>query len=141
MLSENNVNKSEFLINIDSLKQKHNQICKIVIQELENLYKNIDNSSFFKDYYNIYKSLTKNNDEINIDKLKQIIKKNLFNTSIRIINGENNETYRSGNDNFVIIIGGNIISRGFTFENLITELILNSPLEQPSMDTMLQRAR
>jgi len=58
------------------------------------------------------------------------------------LNGDSNDSYAKEKGNkFLIIIGGSLISRGFTFDNLLVEVILNISNERPSMDTMLQRAR
>ncbi|MEG1009831.1 MAG: Z1 domain-containing protein [Clostridia bacterium] len=78
-----------------------------------------------------------------------------MNYSKEIINyiKENNSFYtlngkaESGKGNFLektfnheIIIGGVMLSRGVTFENLITELIVND-VETVYVDTLLQRCR
>ncbi|MCK5867419.1 MAG: hypothetical protein KAG14_03390 [Mycoplasmataceae bacterium] len=40
-----------------------------------------------------------------------------------------------------ILIGGSLVSRGYTFEKLVTTVILNAPNGKKIADTMLQRAR
>lgn len=62
------------------------------------------------------------------------------NDRILILADENKE-YNSVQEGLQVIIGGTLISRGFTFNNLLVELILNSPEENIPADTLLQRAR
>lgn len=40
-----------------------------------------------------------------------------------------------------IIVGGSLVSRGYTFENLITAIMVNVPNSKIACDTLLQRAR
>jgi hypothetical protein len=69
------------------------------------------------------------------DKITNKIK-NIF-----LLNSDNENEFQSGKCKFSIIIGGTMISRGFTFKYLNTELILNAPDENIAIDTLLQRAR
>ncbi|ATZ18980.1 hypothetical protein ESOMN_v1c05980 [Williamsoniiplasma somnilux] len=72
--------------------------------------------------------------EINV--VNKIIKELLSN--IYILNGESN----AWNDQkHSIIIGGTLVSRGYTFEKLLTTIMYNEPQNKMSADTMLQRAR
>lgn len=60
--------------------------------------------------------------------------------AIEILYSEN-KGYISGEKKYSVIIGGGLISRGFTFNNLLVEVMLNAPKEDISADTLLQRAR
>ncbi len=62
------------------------------------------------------------------------LKENLF-----ILNKENN--FIDFSNTHSIIIGGVLVSRGYTFDCLLTTLISNSPVSKDSADTLLQRAR
>jgi hypothetical protein len=50
----------------------------------------------------------------------------------------NSEWNKTGNS---IIIGGHLVSRGYTFEKLYTTVMFNEPKEKNAADTLLQRAR
>jgi hypothetical protein len=132
--------KSEFLINIDSTKEKHNEICLIVQKKLNDIYEIINNPLAFSDMESKYFEFT--GEDVSYEEgLLEIINNILTQSKINILNGDTEEKYTSGEHQFAIIIGGSLISRGFTFENLITELILNAPEKGITMDTLMQRAR
>ncbi|MDE6082549.1 MAG: Z1 domain-containing protein, partial [Malacoplasma sp.] len=65
--------------------------------------------------------------------------------SFILLNSEStNKNFKSGFVQFCVIVGGFMISRGFTFENLTTEFFLNVPKSDStkiSVDTLLQRCR
>lgn len=44
-------------------------------------------------------------------------------------------------DKHSIVIGGSLVSRGFTFKSLFTTVMVNEPFGKQSADTILQRAR
>lgn len=134
--------KSEFLINIDLTTPTHEQVKKSIIDFIKWLSDYPRNLKEFEPafkYFNIYDDIRK----LVINKCKEIIKqlKRDSGESIVCLNSHEQNNYVSGKYKYSIVIGGTLISRGFTFEHLITELILNSPDEKPALDTMLQRAR
>lgn len=51
------------------------------------------------------------------------------------------EKYNDFTYNLKIIVGGNFLSRGFTFQNLLTELFTYSSKTSTGVDTLLQRCR
>ncbi len=74
---------------------------------------------------------------INIDKAEEIIEELINN--IFILNQEN--TNLNIESKHSIIIGGALVSRGYTFRKLVTTVLLNEPSGKDSADTLLQRAR
>jgi CO dehydrogenase/acetyl-CoA synthase delta subunit len=85
-------------------------------------------------FYDIYlKKLS-----IDKDKFNEFVKKYTSEIEVIVLNSENQEI---GNKTYKIIIGGHLLSRGNTFENLMVELFLNSPNEIINVDTLLQRCR
>jgi hypothetical protein len=80
-------------------------------------------------------------DEIIIKEIRNILEAITIENALIISNGDNSD-YVSGQSEYAIIIGGVKVSRGFTYEHLLTELILNAPNSKCiSFDTLLQRAR
>jgi hypothetical protein len=111
------------------------------IKEYISLYSNSENILLKKIIKRF--SFPESERKVLIEKVKFIIdyftKQNQKN--IILLNCESDDNFITGSEQFSIIIGGNLISRGFTFDNLTTELIINSPVSQDSLDTLLQRAR
>lgn len=62
-----------------------------------------------------------------------------MNENLYIVNQEWNTINLKGKHS--IVIGGALVSRGYTFENLITTVLSNEPQGKQSADTLLQRAR
>lgn len=59
--------------------------------------------------------------------------------NVVVLNQENNSI--SFSKKHSIIIGGALVSRGYTFEKLLTALMINTPKLHNSADTLMQRAR
>ena len=122
-----NIN-SDLLINWFLETKKHEEIgrdCLKIIKAMQQI----------KDtFYDIYlKKLS-----IDKDKFNEFVKKYTSEIEVIVLNSENQEI---GNKTYKIIIGGHLLSRGNTFENLMVELFLNSPNEIINVDTLLQRCR
>lgn len=119
--------KLEFLINISLIMKDHQTIFNIVSTMLKNIKNNL--KSFYGENYL---------GELNFEEFKNAFIFFIENLNLEILNSDNKI---NNNKNFNIFIGGNFISRGNTFENLICELIINSPQETIQVDTLLQRCR
>lgn len=142
--------KSQCLINIDSNTLVHEVVKDSVYKSLEFIakgYKLFDflikitnrlNAEEFKSINNVtFENLYR-------QKMIQIAKEYLinWNKSIIVLNKENKNDDLSELDyNHQIIIGGVLLSRGVTYENLSTELLLNYPKDMIAIDTLLQRCR
>ncbi|MDR2568057.1 MAG: Z1 domain-containing protein [Mycoplasmataceae bacterium] len=134
--------KSEFLINIDSLTEKHDEIreelIKIIFLSQNSWPKVLE--QVIKE--NAWKQKFKNK-EIFVETwkgMKRIVNTLDIQQNIVISNGRTKENYISGSKKYICIIGGTKLSRGFTYKYLTTELIMNSG-EKPQIDSLLQRAR
>jgi hypothetical protein len=57
------------------------------------------------------------------------------------INAAGNQTATSPTSPFTVIIGGNIVSRGVTFDNLLSMLFARDVISKLQQDTYIQRAR
>lgn len=148
-LIKNELFKSELLINVDvendRQKSLYNDIFKKIKIICKQPYSIKDDlrETYFKYFNNCdYKF------DLVFDKYKEII--NFFlnqeievKNKIVLLNSENKDSsnFKSGQHKFCIIISGFMASRGFTFENLTTELFLNVPSEKIAIDTLLQRCR
>ncbi len=123
---------SDLLINWFLETSKHEEIarsCSKIIRSMK------DNYDFF---YNKYFEKT----SIEKDKFIEFVKKYTDGIEIIILNSENiNQEKGIENKTYKIIIGGHLLSRGNTFENLMVELFLNTPNEIITVDTLLQRCR
>lgn len=139
--------KSELLINIDLERIKHDEIKKYVVKAIKILLSNpnilkywVKNEDFKKTFHNVVwsKELLQRIYKACIQILNYFYNNKM--NSILILNSFNDD-YKTGEHDYAIIIGGVKISRGFTFEHLVTELILNAPNENIAIDVLLQRAR
>ncbi|MBQ6280396.1 MAG: hypothetical protein IJK72_02985 [Mycoplasma sp.] len=135
--------KSEFLINIDLKVPTHEKVRKHILYTIKSIKRYHLNfkTRFVKEtfeYFNIFDEKIQN--EL-LRKSEDIIQQIIEDDSIFTLNSKEINTYTTGQFKYSIVIGGTLISRGFTFKHLITELILNSPNEHQAIDTMFQRAR
>ena len=129
-LYNSGLEKSQMIINISNGVDDH----KTILNSLENAIKYIKG----KGIINLgYKYESDNEKHIVPEILKQLEK------NIIILNGDKKKIYQ--NDNWInchsIIIGGYIISRGYTFENLITIIFYYDVDGKYNADTLLQKCR
>ncbi len=151
VISQKKNNTFECVINIDTQKQSHTNL-KRKVKNIFNVFeKAVSDVRAFKEYfkeeltpyYKIYKS--DNDDCCKIlekeikNTAKKIINKNEIN--ICILNGNAENKNYNPQKGLNIIIGGHILSRGLTFEYLLTSIMLNVPKSKISADTLLQRSR
>ena len=122
-----NIN-SDLLINWFLETKKHEEIerdCLKIIKAMEQI------KDIFYDKY-LKKIL------IDKDKFNEFVKKYTSEMEVIVLNSENQKI---GDKTYKIIIGGHLLSRGNTFENLMVELFLNAPNDIINVDTLLQRCR
>lgn len=129
--------KSQLLVNINVENNKHEEYKKIIRNNLLLLIKNENNTiSEFKKIIENLKILN-----VNSDLVFEFLKKEIVpNYELFLLNAKSEENIKFNNYKFEIIIGGVLISRGVTFENLITMCFLNSS-EYSNADTLIQRMR
>lgn len=148
-----------FLYFHDPISNKNSDLL-IYVDEKINTHNNISNmmKNYFKDIFSNYEKYQDIiNDLIDYYKLSDKVISIEFNSWLEnnfkkyfliqplIFNSENDKEklYRDYNNNnykYKIIIGGNALSRGFTFINLTTELFVYNS-NNLSVDTLLQRCR
>lgn len=129
--------KSQLLVNINVENNKHEEYKKIIKNNLLLLIKNESNTIF--ELKKIIEKLKIEN--INSNLVFVFLKEEIFpNYKLFLLNAKSEENIKFNNHKFEIIIGGILISRGVTFENLITMCFLNSS-ECSNADTLIQRMR
>ncbi|MDE5545452.1 MAG: Z1 domain-containing protein [Malacoplasma sp.] len=148
-LIENSEFKSELIVNIEVENSNQQEIFSYLRDAFFEICKDIRNEKSSKIKINsIIKKLKLEQDNIDLIKEKiyfvlREMNKNL--KSFILLNSEStNKNFKSGFVQFCVIVGGFMISRGFTFENLTTEFFLNVPKSDStkiSVDTLLQRCR
>jgi len=118
---ESKLNATQLLFNIDLSTQIHIKLLKKIFEIL----REIDISwkqAIFPNY-----------DPIKITEIVKELRKNLF-----LLNGENTIWNSKSHS---ILIGGVLVSRGYTFKHLLTTIMFNEPKEKIALDVLLQRAR
>lgn len=124
-------NDAQILFNISTKKDDHDDVEKEIFRICENIIHNEDNFNLLSNY------------ELRHDlkEIKEIIKSALKN-GIKIANSKykDNEDHKVLNEGFEIIIGGILLSRGITYENLLSEVMINVG-DTAQGHTVLQRAR
>lgn len=118
-------NKSQFIINYKLDKDVHEELKNRILSAFK-VISNVELSTVFPE------------DKYDLDKVLNILEKMYDN--IIVMNNNYNETSNWKNTHS-IIIGGHKISRGYTFENLITTVMINEPKAEHAADTLMQRAR
>lgn len=133
-----------FNINRENKKQKFQMLLiNDCLQELSNYLSFFNWKKYFKDELELLRIRT----DLIVDEdllYKEIIsiyeELKREENQILLNNNETNEYVSDGSQNR-IIIGGDLISRGFTFKNLLMEVMCNVPNGKISADTHAQRAR
>lgn len=137
----------ELLINIDLNISSFVEIKLAVKRFIKKINARINNLKAFYDieeFRSVIEYWVNSNVWTNDYQLEFIeyLRQNLMNIDQRVtILADDDNFYESEKNGLNIIIGGSLVSRGFTFNNLLVEIILNSPEKKIPADTLLQRAR
>jgi hypothetical protein len=133
------------LVHTSGLRDEHNVDKDIVEKFFDELQDN-QNKNHYKRYDKIFEDASKRLD-INPNIVARYIFENRSRKAIKVINSANGsdpDNIRGATDPetpFTIAIGGNIISRGVTFNNLLTMFFTRATKHQLQQDTYIQRAR
>ena len=143
------VNETErnysLLIHTSGRKDVHVVDYKQVVKIFEALrdYKNKDNAVYYKKIWELAI-------ELYGDKANDIVKYVIANcdrnnvvvmNSDKEVNAADNRTGTNPSAPFTVVIGGNIVSRGVTFENLLSMFFTRDVQHKLQQDTYIQRAR
>ncbi|MDE5617537.1 MAG: Z1 domain-containing protein [Ureaplasma sp.] len=137
---ENSNEKSTLLIYCSDEKNEHEKCKNIIYEQIVN-FKGMYRSSFEKFIKNKYKI----NDQNEINKITKWIINQKLEKQIFILNSDQKDELNLieniNNQKLSIVIGGVMLSRGITYENLLTELFLYCSNNDVNCDVLLQRCR
>jgi len=133
------------LIHTSGKKADHTEDYEQVIKVLNILKDN--NNKYFEDYIRNIWELAKKKYEGDEDRITKYIVENISRNVVVVMNSDTDKNvvdYESATNPaslFTIIIGGNIISRGVTFNNLLSMFFTRDVKHKIQQDTYIQRAR
>ncbi len=133
------------LLHTSGKKADHSRDWKEIIRTLEQL--NNQQSDKFESYVKQIWQLAKDRyPEVNPDDLTRYIVENISRNSVIVLNSDKANSFSDGSASnpsslFTIIIGGNIVSRGVTFNNLLSMFFTRDVKNKIQQDTYIQRAR
>lgn len=134
-----------FLVHTSGKKQDHADDSKNVLEIIDVLSdkNNPAYAAYLEELWNLI--VARYPDESNADKIMRYILTNISRTSVTVINSDkDSQTWDAATNPqipFTIAIGGNIISRGITFKNLLTMYFTRTVKGKVQQDTYIQRAR
>lgn len=122
---ENDITKSQILFNVDLSVNKQNELLREIKSCLEICLKII------------WRDISENKHHLVVEVIDSLIK-----NTVKLNCNSTDDDKKRAKEKHSIIIGGNMVSRGFTFEELITCVMVNEPNKSKySADTLLQRCR
>jgi len=132
------------LVHTSGLRDEH-AVDKEVVEKFFAEIEDKSHKNFAKRYAQIHKDASERY-KVDPDEIVKYIFKNRQRYAIRLVNSDNDRTDDiKGATNpetpFTIAIGGNIVSRGVTFNNLLTMFFTRTVKHKIQQDTYIQRAR
>lgn len=144
-LSEIDYKNYAMIVHTSGKKDDHEEDRKVVDKFFTQI-SDPSNSQFEKRYGEIEKFATETHGQENIDEILNFIASNSRKNIIQVINSDSDKSsdgvkvVTNPVVPFTIAIGGNIISRGVTFNNLLT-MFFTREAKTMQQDTYIQRAR
>ena len=134
-----------FLVHTSGKKADHSVDYKEIVKSFEILRDELNNKHE-KYYKSIYDIAVKRYPEHAQELTKYIIENNDRNNIVvmnsdKEKNAADNRTATDPTSPFTVVIGGNIVSRGVTFENLLAMFFTRDVKHKMQQDTYIQRAR
>jgi hypothetical protein len=132
------------LVHTSGLRDDHDTDKKVVEKFFEEL-EDKENRNHLKRYEEIEKDAARY--PIDTSKIVEYVYRNRARKAIKVINsaqGRDSDNIRGATDPdtpFTVAIGGNIISRGVTFNNLLSMFFTRATKTELQQDTYIQRAR
>ena len=150
-VEKNNLEQSVFVINID----KQIKIQKRFKNAIKGIYNPVSFIEAMEQIYNSRNFTEDQRTEYTIElqnRIEHLIRKHNYGknrTDIRVINSDIDEKNRVIKDKYTVLIGGNLLSRGYTIKNLHMMFLFNTRKEEVTNDkeklksygTLLQKAR
>ena len=149
-LYENKEIKNYIMLIHTSVKMERHRTDRGVAEKLFSDLKNKSSNKFMKHLENIYKiAFSKTNNEKKANEITKFIAENGDRNQIGVLNSDKeNKTVidikkfsEDPSTLFTISIGGNVISRGLTFNNLMSMFFTRGVKTLMQQDTYIQRAR
>lgn len=142
---ENNIKENySFLVHTSGSKNDHLKDYE-EIQKIINVIKDDGNSKFERYIKSIWDIASYYYDEEKADEILKHILENKNKNTVLVINSEKDKENLDKASNpisiFTIAIGGNIVSRGVTFNNLLSMYFTRTVKSKMQQDTYIQRAR
>lgn len=143
-VNDNEQNYS-FLIHTSGKKVDHSVDYKLIVKVFEAL-KNEQNSNHQAYFHRIWE-IAKSRYQDHQDNITKYIISNCDRNNIVVMNSDkevnaaDNRTATDPTSPFTITIGGNIVSRGVTFNNLLSMFFTRDVMHKLQQDTYIQRAR
>lgn len=134
------------LIHTSGKKHDH-EVDQENIEEILDILGHKGHKKFLSYFEEIWKLATKkfSEDTELVNRIVQFISRNINRSQVIVINSEHDKERvkcaTSPSALFTIAIGGNIVSRGVTFENLLTMFFTRDAKHKIQQDTYIQRAR
>ena len=132
------------LVHTSGLRGEH-AVDKEVVEKFFAEIEDKSHKNFAKRYEQIHKDASERY-KVDPDEIVKYVFKNRQRYAIRLVNSDNDRTDDiKGATNpetpFTVAIGGNIVSRGVTFNNLLTMFFTRTVKHKIQQDTYIQRAR
>ncbi len=134
-----------FLVHTSGKKTDHKSDWAVINSALNDL-QNPKSPRFEKYVKEIWEVISARYSDADVDELTRYVLDNITRNSVVIINSERDFSLRGASATnpsslFTIIIGGNIVSRGVTLENLLSMFFTRDVRHKIQQDTYIQRAR
>ena len=133
------------LVHTSGKKQDHETDRLIVEESMQSLISN-DSKEFDKLVVKVHETAKNLYPKVNADQLTEYVVTNASRATLIVLNSERDRTAAGENATepsspFTIIVGGNIVSRGVTFPNLLSMFFTRNVSHKLQQDTYIQRAR
>jgi len=133
------------LVHTSGKKQDHETDRQIIEDSMQSLISN-DSKNFDELVVKIYNTAKNLFPKVNADQLTEYVVTHASRAMLTVLNSERDRTAAGENATdpsspFTIIIGGNIVSRGVTFPNLLSMFFTRDVSHKLQQDTYIQRAR
>lgn len=133
------------LVHTSGRKLDH-EIDRITIEEAVHALTETDNDAFDDLVMRVYAAAQNLYPAVDADQLTSYVVENASRASLVVLNSERDrkaagESATEPSSPFTIIIGGNIVSRGVTFPNLLSMFFTRDVKHKLQQDTYIQRAR
>ncbi|AXK79652.1 DNA helicase [Pseudolabrys taiwanensis] len=145
-LNENKAEKNYTLLVHTSGKKQDHEVDRAVIEGVVQSLSAPEDKAFARLVAEVHKNAEALYANASADKITDYVVENITRASIVVLNSERDriaagDSATDPTSPFTIIIGGNIVSRGVTFPNLLAMFFTRDVANKLQQDTYIQRAR